>query len=87
MTGDVGALTLRMRTMLRMHETIWYVVEESRPVLISSMNSVLQGPTTISPAGTQCMLMSIALQSDCHQCRSASQLELRPGQVHKGVLI
>ena len=33
-----------------MQETIWYVVEESSPVLISSMNSVLHGPTTISPA-------------------------------------
>ena len=51
-----------MRTMLRMHETIWYVVEESKPVLISSMNSVLQGPTTISPTGAACMVRSDSQQ-------------------------
>lgn len=34
----------------RMALTIWYVVLLSRPLLISSMNSVLRGPTSISPA-------------------------------------
>ena len=34
---------------LRMHLTIRKVVELSRPVLISSRNSTLFGPTNISP--------------------------------------
>ena len=45
-----GARALRRWTMLRMQRTIWCVVLLSRPVLISSISSVLQGPTTISPA-------------------------------------
>lgn len=34
------------------HFTIWYVVELSRPVDISSINSVFVGPTIISPVVT-----------------------------------
>ena len=32
-----------------MQRTIWYVVELSNPVLISSMSSALQRPTMSSP--------------------------------------
>lgn len=43
--------TSRSCTKLRRHLTIWKVVEESSPVLISSMNSVFVGPTISSPVG------------------------------------
>ena len=41
--------TWRVCTKLRMQRTMRKVVDESRPVLISSRNSVFLGPTTISP--------------------------------------
>ena len=63
-----------MRTILRMQETIWYVVEESSPVLISSINSVLHGPTTISPAQAAALFGKAAVLS----CQS--QGCLAPGQ-------
>ena len=43
--------TSRSCTKSRRHLTIWKVVEESSPVLISSMNSVFVGPTISSPIG------------------------------------
>jgi hypothetical protein len=45
--GQDGGLT--QVTICWMHLTIWKVVELSRPVEISSMNSTLVGPTSISP--------------------------------------
>ena len=50
MQQHVKGRACKVSTKLRTQRTMRKVVEESRPVLISSRNSVFLGPTTISPA-------------------------------------
>jgi hypothetical protein len=56
---------LRMLVISPSDFTIWYVVELSRPVEISSMNSALSAPTIISPSSSS---KRVSKRSDHRSC-------------------